>query len=79
MCDVKAMENVVMEMKYDANKAPLGWLVFYSSYIIRGLIMTCLSFVISILLFASHCQYKSEIVCSNFAANSATTQTRNLT
>lgn len=24
MCDVKAMENVVMEMKYDANKAPLG-------------------------------------------------------
>jgi len=27
MCDVKAMETAVMEMKYDANKAPLGWLV----------------------------------------------------
>jgi len=25
ICDVKAMENVVMEMKYDANRAPLGW------------------------------------------------------
>ena len=25
ICDVKAMENAVMEMKYDANKAPLGW------------------------------------------------------
>jgi len=24
ICDVKAMENAVMEMKYDANKAPLG-------------------------------------------------------
>jgi len=29
ICDVKAMENAVMEMKYDAQKAPLGWLVGY--------------------------------------------------
>ena len=27
ICDVKAMENAVMEMKYDAQKAPLGWFV----------------------------------------------------
>ena len=24
ICDVKQMESAVMEMKYDANKAPLG-------------------------------------------------------
>ena len=33
MCDVKAMENAVMEMKYDANKAPLGWLVCYCLHV----------------------------------------------
>ena len=27
ICDVKAMEEAVVEMKYDAKKAPLGLLV----------------------------------------------------
>ena len=52
ICDVKAMENVVMEMKYDAQKAPLGLLVatlwFYciciAKYVVLNMKIICCGF-----------------------------------
>jgi len=32
ICDIKAMEECVLEMKFDTRKAPLGQSLFCSSY-----------------------------------------------